>query len=207
MSENVQTLESQVDEMLGALAADIDRVPSLSSAVVDRVKAAVRYETDEQWLAGQAAISPRPGLLPDVRAAVHQAIGSQRPTAGRRWWRHPQFMSGLAAAAMLALGVGLVWRVGTWTAPGHGDRSVVAASIRFDLFVEAANVALADDDFSSQMLIELQSIEKQLPGSQTDSTNDSMLKDLGGALQEFMEGARPKGNTRGGRAGSQGVYG
>ncbi|MBI4581603.1 MAG: hypothetical protein HY718_18035 [Planctomycetes bacterium] len=208
MSENVPALESQVDEMLGALAADIDRVPPPSPAVIERVKAAVRHEMNERWLAGRAAPSPRPGLLPDIREAVRQAIDTEVPTGPRRWWRHPQFVAGLAAAAMVALGVGVVWRVGTWTTPARLDEPFAdAAATHIDLFVEAAQVTLADDEFSSQVLKELQSIEQQLSTSQTHSTGDSVLNDLGGALEEFMESARPKGSTRGGPARSQGVYG
>lgn len=196
MTEDTRDFESQVEARFEEWAPRIDRAPGPSADVLDRVKAAVRHELNEEWLASQSSPSPSPAALQKVRAAVRQELArsSSGPGWSRRWLISPR-LAGLAAAAMLMIGVGIV----QWGAyfSGHVDEPptqdiwLAAAEEQVDLFVEAAQVAMGPDAFSESILNELDAIHARLARTTQAEPGEDLLDELDSALQEILEGSPP----------------
>lgn len=185
----LNSLERQVDAMLDGFAAELDRVPGPNAAVLERVRASVRHRINEQWLDEQPSPAPSPALLRSVCRAVRQELTPLPHPAARglgRWT--PQTRAGFAAAAVMAVCVGLIYEVGNRTRSAvQPDAYVQAAQQRVDLFVETAQVVLATDEFSESVLSELDAIEARLAGSSPSDSAAGVLEELDGAMQDILE--------------------
>ncbi len=201
MNEQIQDIENEVTTMMQSFVGDLDRLPRLSEAVVERVKMAVRQEINEQWLAGQLPIHPSPETLDRVRHAVHDEIEHQSDTVViRRQAGLQQLLAGLAAAAMIIICVGLIQNVGTWTATQQNLATVVDFSKQpIDLFVEAAEVVLTSSETSTT--------SGDLSGSRVGVSTDSVMKDLNEAVQEILTSSERHDSTMIRPAKGQGVVG
>jgi hypothetical protein len=208
MTRDLVLLEAEIETMLGDLSADLDRVPPPGEAVMARVKTAARHEMNERWLAAlPTAPAARPGLLEDVQVAVRRELDRQeRWNWNRRW--NPQLAGGAMAAAMLVLCVGLVWRIGRVPSPQvMADQLVVkAAEHHVSLFLEAAQVALAGDEFNKSL-----GTDPGQGGTRTESAaetgSDSLLKELDGAIEEVQRGMETGGGSPAASPRSRGVLG
>jgi hypothetical protein len=198
-------LEAQVNAMLAEWAADINDVPEPSRAVLERVKAAVRHEVNEQWLADQPAPIPSEQAMRRTRRAVHQALGRSGLNRGRLF--NPQMIAGLTAAAMLAACVGLIRYVGYLQPATSVNPMLAAAQEHVDLFVESAEYALATDAFSESVLDELDLINAQLAGTSQEEGFQSVLDELDGAIQEMFDDPEGTDDIMGSVTRSQGVLG
>ncbi len=212
-----QLLE-EVDAMLATMAGELNRGGHPSRAAVERVKSAVRQELHEQWLAAQASPPMRDGLLAEVQRDVRHEISRQAAWAqgtrrvrssGRRPALNPRSLGALAAAAMMALCLGVIRQAGSLETAARaraGDPEMDAAKVQVNWFVEAAQVTLANDDFSNEVLSELDSIASQLPGS-TGQRASTTLDDLSGALQDVLENSDTADDTMGRRLDTEGAIG
>jgi len=188
--DRLDGLEREVEAELAVLAETLDARPA--EAVVERVKSAVRCELDEAWLAEQPAPEPAPTVLERVRSAVRQELtlsrgtveqaqATERPSqdpeirpARRR--RHtrawPQGIASLAAAAMVAICVGIIRQAGLSRPDGSDSLAPVVrgADESVELFVEAADEVFAGDEFTNSILDELGEIEDLMGGGRTTSS-------------------------------------
>lgn len=201
-------LESQVDAMLAEFTADIDDVPAPSDAAVERTKAAVRHEINEQWLASHPSPQPSEDALRRTRTAVRSELKRGRARRANGWRLPPQVLAGLAAAAMLAACVGLIRYVGYLQPTTTVSPMLAAAQEHVDLFVEAAEYTLATDEFSESIRNELNSIYARMPGNsqQQDDDND-VLDELDRAIEEFFENSRKTDGIMGGASWPREVVG
>lgn len=214
MIDSLEQREKQANQALATLADELNGCGGPGPAVMERIKCAVRHEMNEQWLARQPEPERRPDLLADVQADVRREIARQQGWArGMRsshhalsgFGAHSRWVAALAAAAMMAICVGVVRQVGylgVQTGTSGGNAMVNSAPV--DLFVEAAQATFANDEFSAEVLKEVQSIESQLAGAKSNSQGTT-LEDLSGALQEVLDGSGSQGATMGQPAISGGV--
>ena len=196
MSRDTDQLTRQVEAMLTPLADRLDRVPPPGEAVVERVKAAVRHEINEEWLAQRTPVHAPRELLDRVHAAVHATLHRDPVSAP---YKTP--IAGLAAAAMMAICAGLIWQVGALHLKTGNDRGAGAliAAQPVDLFVEAAEVSLAS--------VVSENNNRALSGSQANGSSDVVLDELNEAVQDVLSEPEPKDSTMGDWPVGQGVLG
>lgn len=133
MSDELDKLESQADAELSVLARHFD-VPT-PGEVTQRARLAARIALDEQWLSEHSASEPlSPELRDRLRRAVHEALAAEQPASagaartsipklrastGTPTWlqRNSRGISALAAAAMIALCVGIAHFAGSLRMP------------------------------------------------------------------------------------------
>lgn len=185
--------------MLGEWASRLDRVPPPTEAVLARVRSAVRHELNEQWLAAHASPAPEPQALARVRLKVREELARQHRRSIGRWFSS-QVMASLAAAAVLLLGVGLVRHVGYSRPPSASNLTVVqAAQEHVDLFLEAAQVSMAADEFSDSVLSELELIYARLPDTSPSGASQAVFEALDEAFEQVFQEPEPRDSTMGAR--------
>ncbi len=201
-----RNLEAQVEATLAELAADISAVPAPNEAVVERVKAAVRHEINEQWIAAQTSPLPSPDALRRTRAAVHEELG--RVAGGRSGGRlRPQMLAGLSAAAAMAACVGLIRYVGLLQPTTSDSPMLAAAREHVNLFVEAAEYTLAKDEFSESVLNELDSINARMEATSPQHGPEGIVDELDQAIQQVLENSENTDGIMGGASWPQEVVG
>jgi hypothetical protein len=216
MNADLKHLEEQVEAMLSPLAGDLDRFPPPGEAVLQRVKAAARHEINEQWLTTQPVAEPPSELVANVQAAVRDELGrcnndrrrmaAQKSVGAtnRRW------LAGLAAAAMMAICAGVAQRAGTWSpAPARSvdmamvkDSPVELAALDHqpvDLFIEAAEAALAVEDEAAS--------RRSPAAARNENSPERVLDDLDEAMQDILSKPEPKGSTMAEPPAGQGAVG
>lgn len=199
MSEDTRNLENDVDAMLHDLAGAIDRFAEPNAAVLARVKSAVRHEVNEQWLAEYGTPLPSDEAIHLTRRVVRSQLTRTRLSDRFLARSRSRALAGLAAAAMLAVSVGLIRYIG-YLNPARSIRTVqnvVETRVDVDLFVEAAQFALADDDFAESVLDELRSIDDSIADSLHDRDSQAVADELDGAVREILESAAPADDTMG----------
>ena len=191
MDRDMRDLENEVEAMLEPLAGRLDRLPRVGEAVIERVKAAVRHEINEQWLAAQPAVQPPTEVIAGVRTAVRDELRRKRSAASHRFSTHEgdpaarqRWAAGLAAAAMIAICAVLIQRVGT-LGPAPISPGAMAANQPLDLFADAAEVALADNEMTGH----------RGPPRATVDNSDGVLDDLNNAVQDILSNPKPKDST------------
>lgn len=207
MNRQIQDLETEIATTLQSLADELDRLPPLGEATVERVKTAVRQEINEQWLAAQPPILPSCEVINRLHASVRDeldrqpAIAEHQPAGvtASRWAGREQLFAGLATAAMIAICIGLIQHMGLWTATQKNVIVTIAATQQpIDLFVEAAEVALTADETTTAL--------SSLSESRTGASTDGVLEDLSDAVQEILNGLEQEDNTMIRPTAGQGVF-
>ncbi|MGQ9650031.1 MAG: hypothetical protein ACUVXJ_07965 [Phycisphaerae bacterium] len=176
MNDELNELEREVEQAMALL-------PSLlvkpSDATVLRVKAVVRHELNEEWLAGQAA------PLPSAEAVrrVHQAVIAElaKPAYPRlsAWGKTSAV---LAAAAMIAISVGVIRWAGRVGSPSVSPE-VAEAERHIDLFLAAAEEVLTLDDLTESIADDLSVLEEDIDGWQSAGGDET--GGLGEILREM----------------------
>lgn len=190
MNDDLRQLEGEVEAML-ARWSDALNVPSPPKAR-ERLRAVVRQELNEIWLAGQTSPSPSPATLARVRRAVRHELGRMsRGWAGmfRRWQvRLP------AAAAAIVIAMILVRQAG-WLGSGSTGVTDRRAGAMFAshadplaLFVEAANSVWAGDPLTAAISTDLESLEEGIGRTRavSDGVQDT-LDDIGDRIDDLFD--------------------
>ncbi|HOA73089.1 MAG TPA: hypothetical protein PL151_00835 [Phycisphaerae bacterium] len=184
-STHIPDLEKQVDTLIGGLKVELDR-PQPNPAVLARVKAAVRHELNERWLDQYPSPQPSRKALHRVRLAVREELARSGPA--RR--RTSLFSGGWAAAAMMALCVGLIQQIGYLqpvSVPDSNAAWAQAAQTHVELFVETVQLAMSTDDFSHSVLDELGEIRQSLTGLSDRSATQDVLDELDSAMWQILD--------------------
>ena len=175
-----------------------------SDAAVLRVKASVRHELNEEWLADQSAPLPSAEAVQRVHTAVReelgQPVGAQRPAWGR-------MASALAAAAVIALSVGVIRQAGLIKQSSQVvPLEVAEAETHLELFLTAAEEVFTSDTLTGSIHDDLSEIEEDIDGWRSSSGGET--GGLGDVLREIDSEVTesPKGVSRTSRV-SQGVWG
>ena len=201
MSDELSNLEREVEKAMALL-------PSLfaepSDAAVLRVKAAVRHELNEEWLAAQAAPLPSAEAIRRVHKVV--AVELARPVVAQRsaWARAA---AALAAAAMIAVSVGLIRQAGLVGSSALSPE-VVAAENHVELFLAAAEEVLSLDTLTEPIHDDLSVIEEDIDGWQSVGSGETgglgdILREIDSTATESPGGDGVSGISRA----SQGVWG
>lgn len=201
MSDELNELEREVEQAMALLPS---LVVKPSDATVLRVKAVVRHELNEEWLAGQAT------PLPSVEAVrrVHQAVIAElaKPASARlsAWGKTAAI---LAAAAMIAISVGVIRRAGLIGSPSVSPE-VAEAERHVDLFLATAEEVFALDDLTESIADDLSALEEDIDGWQSAGGDET--GGLGEILRE-INSTTPESPDSDGVSGlstvSQGVWG
>lgn len=185
MSDELNELEREVEQEMALL-------PSLlvepSDATVLRVKAVVRHELNEEWLAGQAA------PLPSAEAVrrVHQAVIAElaKPASARlsAWGKTAAV---LAAAAMIAMSVGVIRWAGLVGSPSVSPE-VAEAEKHVELFLATAEKVFSLDDLTESIADDLSAIEEDIDGWQSAGSGETgglgdVLREIDGTTPEPLE--------------------
>ena len=204
MSDELDGLEREVEAAMALLPS---LSVELSDASVLRVKAAVRHELNEEWLADQSAPLPSAEVVERVHAAVREELSQPVGVHRYAWGRTA---SALAAAAMIAISLGLIRQAGLI---GGDSRAVVPevaeAERHLELFLTAAEEVFASDTLTESIddvHDDLSVIEEDIDGWRSSSGGET--GGLGDILREIdSEAAKsPKGVSRISHV-SQGVMG
>lgn len=106
---------------------------------MDELRHAVRAAIGEAWLGQFEAPAPTPQVVARVKAAVREALASEGSGVVYRW------LGALAAAAMIALAVGVGWMVVVMSPrPASGPATVAIA----DEFEKTWRAISADEELS-----------------------------------------------------------
>lgn len=192
MSDGSDRLESEIEAELQSLAPGLPVQPS--EGVVLRVKAAVRHELNEAWLAGHPTPAPSPEVVHRVRETVHEELDVRDRSSGtdddcvgrspRRSVWSPAWAS-LAAAAMIGICVGIVHHVGTLEARSRPMASARAAEASLDLFVDAAEEIFAEESLTASIVADLDLLQESI--SQWDPVSEYDSGTLNEVVDEIDE--------------------
>lgn len=175
MDKDLEALEREFERQWESLGLDLTVEPP--PAVVQRVRAAVRHELNEVWLAQQPTPEPDAATLSRVLAAVRRelarvAAGRARPVRLGRW------LTGGAAAAAVVLAVGLMHRGAVWplTRPSELVQAggTAADEAVIERFLQAADRVWADDPLTQGIRDDLETIEENVtrwPADDAESRN------------------------------------
>jgi hypothetical protein len=164
MDKDLEALEREFERQWESLGLDLTAEPS--PAVVQRVRAAVRHELNEAWLAQQPTPGPSAAALSRVLAAVRRelarvATGRDRAVHLGRW-----LTGGAAAAAAVILTVGLMHRGAVWplTRPSELVKAggTAADEAAIERFLQAADRVWADDPLTRGIRDDLETIEENV---------------------------------------------
>jgi len=174
MNEDLNNLEKEAEEMLKNLSPMLSADPR--PATIERIKSAIRHELNEQWLADQPAPTPTGDTMQNVRNAVDNEL---KKSATHRWLR-PRIWAPLAAAAMIALYVGLTQFAPT-PQPTKPDTTAI------DLFVQAAEEIFIENVFTLAANMDIDAIEDNINnlGAGLDYQTES-LNQIGNEIDELF---------------------
>lgn len=190
MHEDLDKLERELDAALAAWSERLDVEPS--EAAVARTQEAVRHELNEAWLADQPIPQPTMASLDNIKSAVRAEL--RKVKWQTRLWR----WSPVAAAAMIAFGVGLFHHVRT-------DVKTTSLTNGVDQFVLVANVVFAEDPALTAIEKELEALEQSIDQfSLTGDFYQSDLDRLGDEMDAFESTLDRMSQASGDR---QGVFG
>jgi hypothetical protein len=114
--DNLDVTQQAVERELGRWSGRLDVRPR--AELVESVRAAMRLELHEQWLAAQPWPAPSGAALERVRFAVAAELGDRPRRAGwLRIWFSAQGLASLGAVAMLVLCASVIWYAGTLRPP------------------------------------------------------------------------------------------
>lgn len=180
MSDELNKLEREVEAAMASLPADFSvEVPA---ALLMRVKAAVRHEVNEEWLVGQASPLPSARMMQRVHEAVRQELEWRATVRHPAWGR---MMSALAAAAMIALSVGLIHKAGTLKKDALvAGPDVVEAQQHLDRFMAAAEQVFAADSLTESIYDDLSTVEEDI-ASWHSTGGESETGGLGDVVREI----------------------
>lgn len=191
MSEHDKQLDQAVDAGLKRLAGALDAVPV--AGLDDRLKTAVRAELSADLLANFSHPRPDPETLQRVRSAVHRELQRTRAEAVPRISRAAWLRGVFAAAAVLALGVGVArWSVRTVSVEPVLLVEASAEDPAILQFVEVSSGVLGADSLTDTMDSDLEAIEDGI--SQWNSYWQDVEKLLG-ELDETTAG-QSRGKAR-----------
>jgi len=191
MSENLDNLEREVESMLAAWVDDLSVEPA--EAAVFRVRAAVQHELNESWLTDHAESVPSPEAVERVRSAVHEELGRRLDTSpvkpvrasrpGRRfaWVR---VAAGLAAAAVIAIGIGVVQRGRTLEEPSPTPDPAIEAELDVLLAAAEAEDVYADDPATASILSDIDAVEESIGRWESATAGD--LQSIMSEIDEIL---------------------
>ncbi len=208
MHDELDRLEREVEAAMALL-------PNLSAEPADaallRVKAAVRHELNEEWLADQSAPLPSAEAVQRVHTAVREELSQSAGTQRLAWGR---IASALAAAAMIAISVGVIRQAGLIRqGPQTVTPEVAEAQAHLELFLTAAEKVFTSDTLTGSIYDDLSVIHDDLSVIEEDingwrGSSGGETGGLGDVLREIDSKVKesPKGVSRTSRP-SQGVWG
>jgi len=220
MSGHSDNLEREIDDGVASLSADL--AVELPEALIRRVKAAVRHELNEAWLADQPAPVPPPEVLRRVRVAVGEELrrlaGEDRPSSpaakhadtelaglrGRRavWLR---MLPPVATAAMIGICIGVIHYVGSLKPAPPRDQPAGGAMV--ERFVEAAEQTYAEDPWTTSMLAGLDAIEESITEWQpVRDYSTELLEELVSEIDELLADSEPDHSVSEGSTALPGVF-
>lgn len=194
MTDEMNRLEREVEAMMRSLSADFPvEVPA---ALVLRVKAAVRHEVNEEWLAGQPAPLPSGEAMQRVHGAVRGELARWMTAARRSTWGRTA--SALAAAAMIALCVGVIRQAGNLrNAARSGVPEIDAAQAHLERFMTAAEEVFATDSLTASIHDDLSVIEEDIDGWRTAAGETGGLGEIVREIDsKLAESPKGKGVSR-----------
>ncbi len=168
MNDELDKLEREVEAALASLSADLTLEPA--ETLVHQVKEAVRHELNAAWLTQQPSPLPSAEALQRVRAAVHrelqepelqlavEAKADHGPPARRFAWSPAGPL--LAAAAIIAICVGVIHYLGSLKPPALPDDPATEAKV--DLFVEVAEQVFAPNPLTASIIADLDVLEENI---------------------------------------------
>jgi hypothetical protein len=187
MAEDLDKLEREVESQLAAVGGRLS--VELPVALMLRVKAGVRHELNEGWLASHPQPRPSTEALERVRSAVREALARPAVTAAQSSWGRAA--AAMAAAAMIALSVGLIHRAGTLKpAPTGLDEDTRS---HLELFTAAAEAVFSSEPLTASIDSDLSSVEEHIAQWQATSQDDteslnSILNEIDKKLAEPEKG-------------------
>jgi len=164
-----------------------DTMPIDLPVSLERIKLRARIEVNHLWLEQNATPDPSAGNIEDVKRAVGaevEDIATARPARDRRGWRWVRRGAGLAAAAAVVFGVGLM----LYRPQAPGDDALYA--VRLDDWIDAVvldTAAPADDSVGLASLKDaVASLEMGLSEEWADVWLDEELDNLGEDLAVLL---------------------
>ena len=176
MTDELDRLEREVEAVMGLLP---NLVVEPSDAAVLRVKAVVRHELNEEWLADQAAPLPSAEAVRRVHKAVIAELAKPAAAYRSAWGR---MAAALAAAAMIAVSVGVIRQAGLAGSSALLPE-VAEAENHVERFLAAAEEVLSLDTLTEAIHDDLSVIEEDIDGWQ--STGSGETGGLGDILREI----------------------
>jgi hypothetical protein len=189
MSDDLDRLEREVESELAALAGQLP--VELPGPLVLRVKAVVRHQSNEGWLADQPGPRPSTDILRRIKQAVHEELGRMTASSNRSAWGRASAV--VAAAAMIALCVGVIHHAGTLKpAIAAADAD---AEAHVDQFLSAAERVFSDEPLTASIESDLSDVEDNIVRWRAAEQNDDgWLRDLMKEIdQKLSEPAKGKG--------------
>ena len=174
MIDDLNKMEAEVDAMLASLSLKLAVGPS--PAAIERTKSAVRHQMNESWLAEQPAPMPSSKALQQVREAVDHELKKRMPHA----WLRPRIWAPLAAAAIIAICVGLINYTRT-------PLIQQPAAVDLDVFVQAFEEAFEENSFTMAANMDLDAIEDSI--NNLANSNDyeyEIINDIGNQIDELF---------------------
>jgi hypothetical protein len=180
MRPDEENMQYEIERDLAALAEDL--AVSAPPAALDRARAAARRALDECWLAAHPGPVPSAKAMERVKAHVRAELnvahsrsrnGMVLLTHGRegRAGRWSRTLGGLAAAAMIALSLGVIRYGGLIRSSSQPGELPLTASL--DLFIATAEELFVEDPFYAAMSIELDSLEYSISQWDLESEGES----------------------------------
>ena len=174
MTEDLNKMETEIDAMLADLSDKLD-VKS-NPVATKQAKIAVRLLLDESWLAGLSSPTPSADTLKRVRETIDNEL-QKTP----RTWLQPRIWAPLAAAAIIAICVGLLNYV-------HVAQDSQPATVNLDMFVQALEETCEEDSFSLAVDMDLNAIEYSINNLATNSEYQyEILDDIGNQIDELFK--------------------
>jgi hypothetical protein len=184
MSENLDKLEREAESLLASMSDDLSVAPA--DAAILRVKAAVRHELNESWLADQSHPTPSPLATEQARSAARTEL---EQTATHRSWpmRQPAWVravSALAAAAMIAIGFTVIYQAGL---NEPATKETVSAT-----GLEIPDGFLTEDPLVSSLSTDMDEFEAAVTQGQPEALED--LQEIMAEIDELLADPESEGD-------------